>query len=934
MAMWMNQTIERFLDRKGGSWKGINRECTSSLSSQSEKKKEKSYCETNERLQFSKFLIFVTDGMPLKFSKQVLKLFDVDVRGKDPTKWKPPLSAPTIAKVPKLSKVQKKQSNDEASASGEPEQIEEQANEHESESDEEEEQRGGHDERRAGVQLFPVVVPGAKYSHAIYSSYLSGTLPTNYGGKPLESDHLLASIKRSQCEIKTRYVGPRWSFLMVTGEPVDRYYPAGVREFKEELGIGLSVAYPFFFMNKTTSREFAWDYLPDLKRRGDSLVSHSGVFDHIAHGVYRHAGNTKRLDRVDKDMAKDFRVIKHFVRENPDYLLVLMSDHGVDDYTADGQYVLHGFSGKGNDGYMLLYNPRLHSAYKQIDTVDVAPTLASYLCNVDIPASSIGITRAHFGPASPSSPEAAIAKARALQRNVAQLSRSVRHAHGTMFSTDAGRNFQWLLAQDVDSYERAAEFMPHLEVAARRLKALVFDAVRPPTVWALCALIGVAVYPCAVLIGGGTGVSSPLPASRAHRVLLALVYALSTLLSPIGFVSKLFRRPFASGAPLFLPSLLLGLVATHFAGHEAAASRSRLFLVQLVNWLALGAWMLLGAKTMPALVNSLPLSSFCSLLLGTAVGVFTLHERHTRMPQWRVAASHAIARRSLLASMSLFGAACALAFTYSASRDADVDMLFPRWALGFHVAVFALYFVLPALAVGCAVYFGRHGVRWSPKYVAIAALAVFLHLLNGKFVYNQLALIALSIMYLYVFEPVVAATSASASKSGSVLAFRHVVMLLAAFQTFFVFVAVNHDNLTPDVRPFVGTIGFRRGYDLFPTLSAVCMASQKFGIFILGALHMSAIDSGHAAHLFSWMFTASQLSYATLQFVISRQHAYQECFVYTATLGALALLLSAVRLVELLNAKMGVFKRSLSNSKSLSPSSSSSPSLLPTLKQV
>lgn len=44
------------------------------------------------------------------------------------------------------------------------------------------------------AKTYIVDIPGAKYSHAIYTSYLTGQLPTNYKGDPIKGDHILRYV--------------------------------------------------------------------------------------------------------------------------------------------------------------------------------------------------------------------------------------------------------------------------------------------------------------------------------------------------------------------------------------------------------------------------------------------------------------------------------------------------------------------------------------------------------------------------------------------------------------------------------------------------------------------------------------------------------------------------------------------------------------------
>ena len=66
------------------------------------------------------------------------------------------------------------------------------------------------------------------------------------------------------------------------------------------------------------------------------MITHSGVFDHINHGVFRHDGDVKLLDEHAVMLAEDIKPIKHFIDRNPEYLLILSSDHGVDALTPGG----------------------------------------------------------------------------------------------------------------------------------------------------------------------------------------------------------------------------------------------------------------------------------------------------------------------------------------------------------------------------------------------------------------------------------------------------------------------------------------------------------------------------------------------------------------------------------------------------------------------
>jgi hypothetical protein len=171
--------------------------------------------------------------------------------------------------------------------------------------------------------LYLIDVPGAKFSHAIYTSHLTGQPHTNYKGEPIKGDSLIRSMKRAKLLTTTsssssspssttrtsgsgsgsgyalssygnesyplRYVGPEWSYLSMLG-PASVYKSSFVEVDiqPEPLDVSHRHPYPFFF----ESGDIGWfySYLFNLKQQGLSMISHSGVFDHRQHGEHRRQG--------------------------------------------------------------------------------------------------------------------------------------------------------------------------------------------------------------------------------------------------------------------------------------------------------------------------------------------------------------------------------------------------------------------------------------------------------------------------------------------------------------------------------------------------------------------------------------------------------------------------------------------------------------------
>ena len=137
-----------------------------------------------------------------------------------------------------------------------------------------------------------------------------------------------------------------------------------------------------------------------MRQEGRSLIAHTGAFDHLQHAEFKHGGDAGKEFRKSRAMARrlivDLEAARDFVDENPEYVLMLASDHGVDEQSTTG-YRMHGTSKDGNMGFLLLYSSRLAPGpLREIDIVDVCPTISTYLKGVDIPAMAVGVPRTQF----------------------------------------------------------------------------------------------------------------------------------------------------------------------------------------------------------------------------------------------------------------------------------------------------------------------------------------------------------------------------------------------------------------------------------------------------------------------------------------------------------------------------------------------------------
>ncbi|KAL0246057.1 hypothetical protein GEMRC1_007273 [Eukaryota sp. GEM-RC1] len=268
---------------------------------------------------------------------------------------------------------------------------------------------------------FLLNVPSLKYSHVIYTSLLTGTPMANYAGLPLTADNFIYSYVRANGKVK--YLGPEWSLLAIHGqENYDRLFST-IELVSESHSIHFEHNFPTMFLPEHITDPSVDDYerlppeegsdldhsitnnahnlLDQLKQRNESLFAHSGVFDHVAH-----SRDFDFAERMSGTIARDMRRVADWVRKNPEYILIISSDHGID----QGRFseVLHGYSSNGNSGILLLWSPFLTAdvlkrgsncfgtlktcGERWIETVDNSPTLAPLINSMEIPFASAGIS--------------------------------------------------------------------------------------------------------------------------------------------------------------------------------------------------------------------------------------------------------------------------------------------------------------------------------------------------------------------------------------------------------------------------------------------------------------------------------------------------------------------------------------------------------------
>lgn len=237
--------------------------------------------------------------------------------------------------------------------------------------------------------------------------------------------------------------------------------------------------------------------------------------------------------------------LKEWIDNNQEYLLILVSDHGVDQYGIEG-YRMHGLSSGGNEPFILFYNPRLESKQEiRIDVVDVAPTIALFLRGVDIPSNSIGLTRTFFGLKRKKKEEEISFSdkglcctgenqteldIKALKQNIVQLKGALEAKGGSVDEAEWSRF--------LNNKETSKQFFEELLLFSEAMKSALFDAAYAPWFRVFlftCFICGTALH---LLITYNEGLEEFVVAGNLYRFsfeLLAVLAIYSTYLLQMMF---------------------------------------------------------------------------------------------------------------------------------------------------------------------------------------------------------------------------------------------------------------------------------------------------------------------------------------------------------------------------------------------------------------
>jgi hypothetical protein len=692
-----------------------------------------------------------------------------------------------------------------------------------------------------------------------------------------------------------RYIGPEWSYLAILGhDNVSNPLLVDARIEPEPLDVPYEHTHPWFF-ERTDG--FMQQTFRDLVKYNQSLISHSAVYDHRQHGEHRALGaagadfpHTKKLARRNQ---ADFKTLRAWFDANPDYTLILTSDHGVDEYHY-GQYAMHGLTQNGNEPFLMLYNANFQptSGTLRIDIVDVLPTLVQFFAGVDIPANSMGISYTYVGPEL-SAHDLRIAARNAMQlhasakqRGVAVDSAGLRDLlHRTIAAIESNAATSsnqtavvhaqlrdWLAATKESMYgvihppwkqALAAALVSMLctltivVVYNPRLDAFIYEDQFRRFSWELMRVFGVYTAPFTQLMyiyegwlnTHNNGIMWRLFAPMLSFMLLRVLDAVPP--SPlIGAMRRtLYRNAFVLLTAVFVTESfheLVGLFNDEWA--TLLVGRPVVF--------SLGAYLLWAYYGRVIDVRS----TACAQLVASMTQLGD--ERRVKQIEQLQARSLVALRRERLVAALLFASACLYIVTdEQKSWYGPLSLVNAIVGPGVHIAALVVFvgagLLLPLWLLMFCVrdICGLNGevLPYAGSERLLVPLNIVIFMLNKDSVTNQALLglfnwqlisialplvIATKQLFLFNVAPAVVARpldsggAASRQLAGLHSLSHQMASMLALTLPFFASSVFFKDAVNFDVHPFAGRVGLTE-YDMFPLLSAAMMLVHKYGIFML-----------------------------------------------------------------------------------------------------
>ena len=270
-----------------------------------------------------------------------------------------------------------------------------------------------------------------KITGSNFETMFIGKYSRNYQYKPFNSDNLFKQLHNAGYNLS--YLGdtiPVYKFLnneknielnscIIDNEDIslsnlcddsyninDEYIMNYLKKNSDKIGnlkISIEEMYKYldkYFKNSSFTNLNMTECLErkfDISNGGDKIgiIYYTTVLDHYNHMFSKNHYKTKaQAYSIDSYLHK----ILEFIKENPEYSLIICSDHGGNVFPGNDEIIFHGSNTDGNEGIFVLYNKELlenkfenndKSKFEFINRYHYAPSFPLIIQDINIPLESI-----------------------------------------------------------------------------------------------------------------------------------------------------------------------------------------------------------------------------------------------------------------------------------------------------------------------------------------------------------------------------------------------------------------------------------------------------------------------------------------------------------------------------------------------------------------
>lgn len=260
-----------------------------------------------------------------------------------------------------------------------------------------------------------------KQSGALHEMYLTGKFSNNFVADPIKEDNLLYQFNQADLPLQfsgspypVNYLGGRdpnslyynQSNTTVESFPLQSLCPLGYENLYDGVHLELNEEQLedkkklFEFLDIQIGDKPSLETITDCfkqkkiyaEKNNLNLIYYTASIDNHNHAYSKNSHDTFK---VTYGMEKTILKLIEWVNKNPEYALILSSDHGGQEFFGEDSYCNHGCSREGNQGILFLYvnefsKKKVDQSINTIDIFDVAPTITQIIENVNVPLNAEG----------------------------------------------------------------------------------------------------------------------------------------------------------------------------------------------------------------------------------------------------------------------------------------------------------------------------------------------------------------------------------------------------------------------------------------------------------------------------------------------------------------------------------------------------------------